>query len=172
MSIKVHGRADATVNLFKIVENAKKHISKFGGHEFAIGVSLKEEELENFKTCIYSQEIAKKAKEIYYDMIMPFEMLSIELIESFDILEPFGKDNEKPVFLFKNVKIVEIYRKEKVVQVLLTQKDKKFYALTFDIKLLDGFNKNDDIYMLASLNINEYMNKKNIQLQIIDLKKV
>lgn len=169
---KGSGRSNETVNLFEVVVPAKHHTLKFGGHDFAVGMSIEKEKIEDFKNEIYKQEVIFKTKELKYDMILNFKMLSTNLINSFNVLEPFGNNNEKPVFLFKNVEVLKIYKREKVVNVMLKQMDQTFYGITFDTKMFDDISEKDNIYILANLTINKYNNNENIQLQILDIKKV
>ena len=166
------GRSNGSVNIFEAVNGVKEHLLKFGGHDFAIGMSVEEDKLEIFKEELKKAEVNYKEKEEYYDMILEFKHISLELIKSFDILEPFGKGNEKPTFLFKNVKVSKIYEREKIVSILFEQNGNKYFGTTFDKKLTKDLKENDEIYMLANLGINNYQNTENIQLKIVDIKKL
>lgn len=169
---KGSGRSNGTMSLFETVNKVKHLTEKFGGHAAAVGMTISEENIEAFKNELYKIEIEEHPKEIYYDMLFNFKNISVDLIKSFDILEPFGKENEKPVFLFKNVNVKKIYEREKMVSALFSQENKQLFGMTFSKDLFKDIKENDTIYLLATLDINNYNNREDVQLQIIDVKKV
>ena len=169
---KGSGRSNGTMSLFDTVNKVKHLTEKFGGHAAAVGMTISEENIEEFKNELYKIEIEEHPKEIYYDMLFNFKNISVDLIKSFDILEPFGKENEKPVFLFKNVNVKKIYEREKMVSALFSQENKQIFGITFSKDLFKDIKENDTIYLLATLDINNYNNREDVQLQIIDMKKI
>lgn len=169
---KGSGRSNGTMSLFDTVNKVKHLTEKFGGHAAAVGMTISEENIEEFKNELYKIEIEEHPKEIYYDMLFNFKNISVDLIKSFDILEPFGKENEKPVFLFKNVNVKKIYEREKMVSALFSQENKQLFGMTFSKDLFKDIKENDTIYLLATLDINNYNNREDVQLQIIDMKKI
>lgn len=169
---KGSGRSNGTMSLFDTVNKVKHLTEKFGGHAAAVGMTISEENIEEFKNELYKIEIEEHPKEIYYDMLFNFKNISVDLIKSFDILEPFGKENEKPVFLFKNVNVKKVYEREKMVSALFSQENKQIFGITFSKDLFKDIKENDTIYLLATLDINNYNNREDVQLQIIDMKKI
>ena len=169
---KGSGRSNGTMSLFDTVNKVKHLTEKFGGHAAAVGMTISEENIEEFKNELYKIEIEEHPKEIYYDMLFNFKNISVDLIKSFDILEPFGKENEKPVFLFKNVNVKKVYEREKMVSALFSQENKQIFGMTFSKDLFKDIKENDTIYLLATLDINNYNNREDVQLQIIDMKKI
>lgn len=169
---KGSGRSNGTMSLFDTVNKVKHLTEKFGGHAAAVGMTISEENIEEFKNELYKIEIEEHPKEIYYDMLFNFKNISVDLIKSFDILEPFGKENEKPVFLFKNVNVKKVYEREKMVSALFSQENKQLFGMTFSKDLFKDIKENDTIYLLATLDINNYNNREDVQLQIIDMKKI
>lgn len=169
---KGSGRSNGTMSLFDTVNKVKHLTEKFGGHAAAVGMTISEENIEEFKNELYKIEIEEHPKEIYYDMLFNFKNISVDLIKSFDILEPFGKENEKPVFLFKNVNVKKVYEREKMVSALFSQENKQLFGMTFSKDLFKDVKENDTIYLLATLDINNYNNREDVQLQIIDMKKI
>ena len=169
---KGSGRSNGTMSLFDTVNKVKHLTEKFGGHAAAVGMTISEENIEEFKNELYKIEIEEHPKEIYYDMLFNFKNISVDLVKSFDILEPFGKENEKPVFLFKNVNVKKVYEREKMVSALFSQENKQLFGMTFSKDLFKDIKENDTIYLLATLDINNYNNREDVQLQIIDMKKI
>ena len=91
----------------KAFDKVSKYIIGYGGHDMAGGLSVKVDELENFTKAI--NELAKNTlteedyiKKIYIDTALDANEISIDLIESLNILKPFGMGFIKPRFGLKN----------------------------------------------------------------------
>ena len=89
--------------------NRVKHLlSKFGGHKMAAGLSMPEENLEQFrkeineKSGITPEDLNEK---IAIDMQLPFECVNEKFIGELAVLEPFGKGNARPVFAERQVQV-------------------------------------------------------------------
>ncbi len=104
--LKGSGRSIEEYSMFEEISKCKQYLSKFGGHPMAAGLSLPEENLSAFikalneTTSLTEEDLIPK---ISFDMVLPFEQISIPLIEEIDILEPYGKGNTKPIFAIKDV---------------------------------------------------------------------
>ena len=82
--------------------------TKFGGHPMAAGLSLPEENVEVFRkrineVCTLTEKDLQP--KIRIDVPMPLDYITKDLVRQFSILAPFGKDNTKPVFADKNIRI-------------------------------------------------------------------
>lgn len=107
-NVKGSARSIDTYNIFEELTKCKKLLNKFGGHPMAAGMSLPVENIDmlrkqlNLNCTLSSDDFLKK---IIIDMALPIEKIDFKLIESLEILEPFGVGNNKPAFAIKNVKI-------------------------------------------------------------------
>ena len=96
--------------MFEELTKCKEYLGKFGGHPMAAGLSLKEENVEplrlalNQRTTLTEEDFINK---ISIDVVMPLGYVKEELVEELELLEPFGKGNEKPVFAEKNLTIIK-----------------------------------------------------------------
>ncbi|MDA3820111.1 MAG: single-stranded-DNA-specific exonuclease RecJ [Candidatus Delongbacteria bacterium] len=96
-------------NLYDSIESCSHLLDDFGGHMYAAGLTLKPENLEEFKRCFE----AHVAKHILPEQLIPCIDVDIELDEMniitprfYRILKqfaPFGPENMKPMFVSKNV---------------------------------------------------------------------
>lgn len=108
--LKGSGRSIEEYSMFEKLNECKEYLSKFGGHPMAAGMSLEEDNLEPFrkalneKSGLTEEDLVKK---VYIDIKMPFYYISENILEQLELLEPFGKANEKPVFAESDVKILE-----------------------------------------------------------------
>jgi single-stranded-DNA-specific exonuclease len=109
--LKGSGRSFGECDLFTIVDGARMHLEKFGGHQAAIGLSLKEESLKPFKI-----EVQKNFKEDTYvkEVLDPeivgnlhFSTISFDLTNIVKKFEPYGQGNSAPKFISTNVEILQ-----------------------------------------------------------------
>lgn len=106
---KGSGRSIEAYNMFEELSKFKELYHKFGGHPMAAGLSLPKENIDvlreklNQETSLTEEDFVAK---IMIDVPMPIHYITEELIEQLELLEPFGKANEKPTFAEKNLKIL------------------------------------------------------------------
>jgi single-stranded-DNA-specific exonuclease len=176
-TIKGSGRSD-NFNLIVALEKVKDLLVSFGGHSGAVAFNFLENDLENFK-----EKLSKIAsKEISDQDLIPFLKIdqeinlseaSWELFDELKKFEPYGKDNSKPKFLIKNLKIANLEKlgqNGKHLKLLVSddrQKPVKMIGFGFGEKEL---KINDKINVVFEININEWNGNRELQLKIVDLK--
>lgn len=104
--LKGSGRSIEAYSMFEKMSEVKNLMIGFGGHPLAAGLSLKKENLEEFRKQLNERSGLTEAdfvSKTMIDVIMPIDDLTQRFIEQIDLLEPFGKGNEKPVFAQKEV---------------------------------------------------------------------
>ena len=177
--VKGSGRSIETYHMFDALVEVKELLSKFGGHPMAAGLSLKKENVDEFRRRL--NENAKLGEEdfikkIWIDVPMPLEYINEPLIEELDLLEPFGQGNEKPLFAQKGLSIrsVRVMGKNRnVVKFsLASEKGMPMDGLLFAdgdsfLHELSGSRKIDVIYYPA---VNEYNGNKSLQIVIKNYK--
>ena len=106
--LKGSGRSIETWHMYEGLNRVKHLLSKFGGHKMAAGLSMPEENLEQFrkeineKSGITPEDLNEK---IAIDMQLPFECVNEKFVEELAVLEPFGKGNARPVFAERQVQV-------------------------------------------------------------------
>lgn len=177
--VKGSGRSIETYHMFDALVEVKELLSKFGGHPMAAGLSLKKENVDEFRRRL--NENAKLGEEdfikkIWIDVPMPLEYINEPLIEELDLLEPFGQGNEKPLFAQKGLAIrsVRVMGKNRnVVKFsLASEKGMPMDGLLFAdgdsfLHELSSCRKIDVIYYPA---VNEYNGNKSLQIVIKNYK--
>ena len=147
-------------------------------------MTLKKENFELFYQKL-SQLIARElgGKKIYpaveIDLEITSQDIDWELLNEIKKMEPFGKENEEPVFLIRNLKIQEIRivgngSKHLKISVMAQDSPKVFDAIGFGLgeKFSQMIKIGDKVDLVANLQEDEWNGNRKIQLQIIDLKKV
>ncbi len=106
--VKGSGRSIPEYSMFREMQKAERFLDKFGGHPMAAGLSLREENIDAFRKCLNEQctlsgeDLLPK---IHIDVPMPVSYVTERLIGELEALEPFGKENEKPVFAQKDLEL-------------------------------------------------------------------
>ncbi|MDD4002717.1 MAG: DHHA1 domain-containing protein, partial [Clostridia bacterium] len=103
--IKGSGRSIEGINIFDMLSSMKDILERFGGHKYAAGVTIRE---ENFSAFIQKAEnyLAGFGAEIfirrkYYDFDLTNQKLNENFVGQLSIFEPCGIGNYRPQFLYK-----------------------------------------------------------------------
>ena len=101
------GRTVGQVNLFKAVESCEDLLTRFGGHEAAVGVTLPADKLDAFteRLCAYMDKLPEDAFHplVEIDACVSLEELTLENVEALQRLAPFGQENRVPCLLARDV---------------------------------------------------------------------
>lgn len=103
------GRSVGNVNLFKAVESTADILTRFGGHEAAVGVTLPVEKIPEFtrRMCAYMDALPEDSfhPPIEVDAAVDLAELTLPAVESLERLAPFGQENPMPRYLARNVRL-------------------------------------------------------------------
>ena len=95
-------------DVYKAVESCRDLLENFGGHTYAVGLSLKEEHIKEF-TQRFEDYVAQNIKptqitpQIDIDTELQFSEITPEFTTLLRNFNPFGPGNEKPIFLTRDV---------------------------------------------------------------------
>jgi len=122
----VHGSARSVpaVNIFEAIKSAHIWLERYGGHKMAAGITLKEENIEKFREAVNSY-LKQNMKEADFEAVITIdcpitEAVTIKDIKAFDMLQPWGESNPKPVFSMAGIEIRDVK--------LMKSNTMKFYA--------------------------------------------
>ena len=95
-------------DVYKALEQCSEHIEQFGGHKYAAGLTLKEENLEKFKQAFektVQDTIDPKLldPELMIDAEIHFNDIDPKFYRILKQLAPFGPENRTPVFMSTHV---------------------------------------------------------------------
>lgn len=172
------GRSIPGFDLHNALCKSSKYLEKYGGHEMAIGLSLKKSNFKNFK-----DELEKVAKEaniteiipvITIDKLVSLKNINIQMIKDLKMLEPFGEGNKTPLFACKNLKIdsIRALTEGKHLKLSLRDENMTINAIGFNIGYLaDDYTIGDRVDIVGALEINEYNGTEKIQFNLKDIMK-
>lgn len=175
---KGSGRSIPGFDLHEALCKCSNFLEKYGGHEMAVGLSLKEENFESFK-----QELVKIAKESKVDEILPViyidgtvkqEDMKMDFVKELHKLEPFGEGNKMPLFAYKGLKINSIRALTEGKHLKLTLKDDNIIidAIGFNMgNLVNDYLIGDKVDIVGVLEVNSFNGMENIQINLKDIMK-
>ena len=168
-------------DVYNALEACAEHLEQFGGHMYAAGMTLLEENYENFKNAF--EKVVQETihpdlltPEISYDAEIELSDINPKLMRLLKQFEPFGPENMTPLFLVKGV-TDSGYAKtlgsdnEHLKAFVKQGNSESFGAIGFGLgnksDLVTNKNKFDAIF---SLEENEWKDTVTLQLQLRDIK--
>lgn len=189
--VKGSGRSIEAYDMYEELNKCKDLLTKFGGHKMAAGLSLEREDVDNLRNALNENTTLTPTdlvNRVYIDLELPMGYVTKELIKEFDMLEPFGDGNPKPVFALRNLNFLSmtVFGKNKnvvrfsVEEVSASERlrhtlvyfgnieqfssyvEEKYSKEQLD-RLMDGRENEVTLSVLYYPSINEYMGKQQIQ---------
>ena len=96
-------------DIYKAVDSCRDLLENFGGHPYAVGLSLKEENIPEF-TRRFEQYVASNIlpeqlmPQIDIDAFLTFAEITPEFVSTLRLFNPYGPGNQKPTFCTRRVK--------------------------------------------------------------------
>lgn len=111
--VRCSGRSYGGVDLYELLKEQSDLLLSMGGHPYAGGLSLKEENLDLFTKALnyhFRQKYPNfdPTPTLPIDLTVTIADLNKDLFNQLKALEPFGMGNPAPKFLIKNVRFVNI----------------------------------------------------------------
>lgn len=177
--VKGSGRSIESYNMFEEMCKCRALFTKFGGHKQAAGLSLKEENVEVFRKTI--NELAELSEDdltekVSIDMQLPLPYISESLVRELELLEPFGKGNQKPLFAEKNLKVIDpkiIGKNRNVLKCQLQDsKGNRIEALYFgDVaRCMEEIGNREEVSVTYYPSVNEFRGMRTLQVTIVNFR--
>lgn len=177
--VKGSGRSIEPYHMFRELTKVRELLPKFGGHPMAAGLSIKEEDVPEFRRRLNENAVLTEEDfipRVWIDVPMPLEYVTEGLVEELKRLEPFGQGNEKPLFAQKGLMIRSLRvlgKNRNVVKLgLVTDTGLSMDGLLFGDG--DAFQKElagkDRIDIVYYPDINEYNGNRTLQAVIRNYK--
>jgi len=166
--LKGSGRSLGNIDLFSLVNECGDLLEGFGGHKMACGLSVKEENFDEFRRRL-NEKIRKYSKEDFFieDYVLgelPFREIDTELLDLLKKYEPYGEGNPKPKFTAA-AKVEHVQNlKENHFKLILSQDDILLPGVIF--RYDGGFD--EEIEFKFSVGENSYYGRS-VQLLIEEI---
>lgn len=168
-------------DVYEALQGCAQHIEQFGGHKYAAGLTLLENQYEDFKEQfekVVSETIDPKllTPEVLIDTRISLNHISSKLMRILKQFEPFGPGNMRPVFMSEKVSDTGygkgVGEEEKHLKINVTQSGSRPIGAI-------GFNLGDKLNIIKdrrkfnvvyTLDENEWNGTTSLQLKLKDLK--
>lgn len=185
--VTASGRSVDGFNLIESLQAIPEYFEKFGGHPMACGFTLKAGvELETFYNALREQYKAKTegidmSPKITVDATVEMQDVDWELYDLLQKFEPFGKDNENPLYASLGLEVQSVKAmgsKQNHLTVFVKAGTKVVKLIGWNL-CGEGVKTNwctvlsvgDKIDVVFDIGVNEWNGNRELQLTIRDLKK-
>jgi single-stranded-DNA-specific exonuclease len=107
---KGSGRSVADFNIFEGLKRCQAHLLSYGGHHYAAGISIREEDIDPFSKLL-CEIVRESGRDPDFGVCTTIDAqcglmdITHELLSQIEQLAPFGSRNPEPVFCVRNVSV-------------------------------------------------------------------
>lgn len=172
------GRSISGFNLFEAIEACSSYLIKFGGHEFAAGITVSRENITSFTKAFQEFSKARLTK----DDLIPFlkieslvdpNHINLDLTRELSRLAPCGPANPTPVLGCKALNLVEyrnVGENGKHIKIKVAKSDSVFEGIGFNMGSVQAeLASTREVDLAFSLEENHWNGSSQIQLNIKDI---
>ena len=176
-------RSIAGFDLYEAIESCSDLLENFGGHVYAAGLTMKEENLEEFARRIDTFIAGKITAEMLVPVVdidarLDFSQISPKFFRILKQFQPFGPGNNNPVFMTENVYDAGNGRKVGAggvhLKLDLIQESQPYHqiaAIAFNMsEYYEYIKSGNPLDVCYSIVENYYRGNSTIQLRIKDLR--
>ena len=165
-------------SLYTALDACSEHLTRFGGHTKAAGFSLPKDKVEDFVAQLraYADEKfpSMPVMTVEADIEPELSDLEISSIENLRHLQPYGEENNAPLFLMRNCTVLSSrpLKDGKYTSFTAEYKGSQFKFLCFGMPFDKfGYYPGDKVDVLSNLEINEYNDKKSVSVRVKDIRR-
>lgn len=165
------GRSIDGFSLYNAIDSCRDLMIKFGGHEQAAGITLKPQDIEEFRNRIndYAAGLSFVPPVLKLDCKLNPSALSLDLAFSLEQLEPFGAGNKSPLFGVYGVTLERVtpVASNKHLRLLFSKGANSFQAMLFGVSTDNFcFEAGDILDLAVSVEANLYKGEYSVSVQI------
>jgi single-stranded-DNA-specific exonuclease len=167
-------------NMFEGLNQCADYLENYGGHYFAAGLTMKEENLESFKLRFDEVVKANVPDELFFpeievDAEINFNDINENFLKILNQFAPHGPENMKPIFMTKHVMDYQGFStivKEKHVRFVVYQNGSKtINGIGFNMaEKMDVIKSRHSFEILYHIEENTWNGNTSIQLKVIDIR--
>lgn len=180
--IKGSCRSDGSVSVVELMTATSDSFLEFGGHELAGGFTVHDDKIhfleDVLSTTFHQVKRTKDEGSVAYDVATDLGAVNMKNWKEIEKMTPFGLANQKPIFMFENVKIENIKKFGKNgsgehLEIVFSDANKKvakavaFFSGhdSYDVPLAEG-NK---VNLLATFDLSRFRGREELRLRIEDI---
>lgn len=161
-------RSLAQINIHELLSSCSSLLKSFGGHSMAAGLTLYETDFDRFSEEVNNYLNNKFDSSVFiatknYDEELLEDQITMNLVKQLDLLQPYGCQNPKPLFLtnFKYIRTTRMTNHPEHLQLIIKN---NLILTAFNMgEQIQSFNYSNNIQVLYELSINVFNKKKRIR---------
>ncbi|WP_321392062.1 single-stranded-DNA-specific exonuclease RecJ [uncultured Desulfuromusa sp.] len=172
---KGSARSISGFHLYQALSRSAEPLAGFGGHAMAAGLSIAEENLDDFKVAFEAAARSQLSATdllpmLYHDGEVALSSFNLSVLKELEMLNPYGVGNPQPAFISRNCQVL--------APRILADKHLKFdieengcrvgciaFGQAGKFDQLGG-----DVDLLYRPGINQWRGKESVQLQVVDFR--
>ncbi len=175
-------RSVSGFDIYKAIESCRDLLENFGGHTYAAGLSMKEENLEAFTKRfmdLAAKEIIPEqmTPQLDIDAVINLKEINSKFVSELKKMNPFGPENEKPIFCSRQVqdygtsKLVGKDLEHLKLELIDSGSYSPIHAIAFGMHQHNNYIKEMKPFDLCyTIEENTYNGNTTIQLMVKDIK--
>ena len=165
-------------DIYSAIKSTRDLLETFGGHTNAVGLSLKEDNVDEFRRRLeeYVESHITKDQvtpQVDIDCELDFADINPDFLRYLRMFNPFGPDNQKPVFMTRNVydfgtsKLVGRNLEHIKFELVDSKSDNIMNGIAFNMsKYFDYIKQHKPFDICYTIEENKHRNSTSVQLQI------
>lgn len=104
-------RSVSDFDLYEAIDSCRDLLTAFGGHKFAAGLSMKYDNIQEFKARFeqyVSEHVTESQKKpvVEIEQYIGFSDITLDFYQKLQEFQPYGPENPEPVFATRNVRML------------------------------------------------------------------
>lgn len=174
-------RSVSGFDVYNALEACSEHIEQFGGHKYAAGLTLKEENYEAFKQA-FEDEVSRTidkhllVPEVKVDLKIELHQVTNKLMRIMHQFAPFGPGNMTPIFMSDELKDTGygkcVGEDDKHLRITVTQTGaEKLVCIGFNLgDKLEIISNKKPFKAVYSIDENHWQGNRSLQLKLRDIR--
>jgi single-stranded-DNA-specific exonuclease len=173
------GRSIPGFCLLSAIRECSQHVTKYGGHKMAAGISIEAAKIEQF-AAEFETHAKKNLREddvvarLYIDAVVPLSEFRRDTVSELQLLAPFGQGNPRPIFATKGVRLASPPRRVGIkgdhLQLVITDNTASVRCIGFRFgKLANSLLEHDFFNVAYQPQINTYNGSSNVEFVLADI---
>lgn len=174
-------RSVSGFDIYNALEACSEHIEQFGGHKYAAGLTLKEENYEAFKQA-FEDEVSRTidkhllVPEVKVDLKLNLHQIDNKLWRIISQFAPFGPGNMTPIFMSNELKDTGygkcVGEDDKHLRITVTQTGaEKLVCIGFNLgDKLEIISNKKPFKAVYSIDENHWQGNRSLQLKLRDIR--
>lgn len=170
-------RSPAATNILELLRHAEQHLLKLGGHAQAAGFTVNDNALEDFRRLLGKFPLAPSLAATSHpvaDAITTPALLTWDTQAILERFAPYGAGNEQPALIIRSLPLIawrKIGKNQDHAKFTFAAADDSIDGIGFGLAgdLEGSLNAATNVAVLARLEVNEYLGRHRLQLNVLDV---